>query len=66
MEKSWSSYQPLRFEDLLPRLTFTWICFVRGTAPLVFNCDYCKSRRLSESYFLSSVCKGDTIFSCVD
>ena len=55
MEKSWSSYQPLRFEDLLPRLTFTWICFVRGTAPLVFNCDYCKSRRLSEPYFLSSV-----------
>ena len=29
-------------------------CFICGTVPLVFICDYRKCRRLSEPYFLSS------------
>ena len=44
--KSWSS------EDWLPRLTFTCFCFIFGTVPLVFVCEYIKCRRTSESYFL--------------
>ena len=44
---------PLSFEDLLPRLTFSCFCFICGSVPLVFICDYRKCRRLSEPYFLS-------------
>ena len=42
------------FEELLPRLPFTCFCFICWTVSLVFICDYCKCRRLSEPYFLSS------------
>ena len=44
----------LSFEDLLPRLIFTWLCFTCGTVPLVFICDYRKCRKLSEQYFFST------------
>ena len=44
----------LSFEGLLLRLTFTCFCLICGTVPLVFIYGYCKSRRLSEPYFLSS------------
>ena len=44
---------PLSFEDLLPRLTFSCFCFICGSVPLVFICDYRKCRRLSEPYFPS-------------
>ena len=45
---------PISFENLLPRSTFSWFCFVCGTVTLVFICDYHKCRRRSEPYFLSS------------
>ena len=55
IETPWSSSLTvfLSFEDLLPHLTFTCLCFACGTVPLVFICDYRKCRRLSEPYFLS-------------
>ena len=55
IEIPWSSSLTvfLSFEDLLPHLTFTCLCFACGTVPLVFICDYRKCRRLSEPYFLS-------------
>ena len=39
---------------MLPRLTFTWFCFICGIIPLVFTFDYCRCRRLSEPNFISS------------
>ena len=44
----------LSFEDLLPRLTFTCLCFICGTVSLVFICDYHKCCTLSGPYFLAS------------
>ena len=55
----------LSYENLLPRLTFTCFCFVCGTVPHVFICDYRKCRRLSEPYFLSSGWMSPP-FQCVD
>ena len=57
----------LSFEDFLPRLTFNCFCFICGTAPLVFICDYLKCRRLSEPcfHFLSSG-RMSSPFQCVD
>ena len=39
------------FEEFLPRLTFNCFCFICGTGPLVFICDYRKCHRLSKPYF---------------
>ena len=36
---------------MLRRLTHTWFCFIYGTVPLAFICDYRKCRRLSEPFF---------------
>ena len=55
----------LSYENLLPRLTFICFCFVCGTVPHVFICDYRKCRRLSEPYFLSSGWMSPP-FQCVD
>ena len=52
------------FEDLLARLTFTCFCFICGTVPLVFICDYRKWPRLSEPYFFSSGWMSPTIYMC--
>ena len=54
----------LSFEDLLPRLTFTCFCFICGTVPLAFICDYRKCRRLSEPCFLPSGWMSPPISMC--
>ena len=48
----------LSFEDFFPRLTFNCFCFICGTAPLVFICDYRKCLRLlNHIFFLPGECR---------
>ena len=55
----------LSFEDLLPRLTFTCFCFICGTVPLVFICDYRNVvDSLNHIFFLLGECH--PLFPCVD
>ena len=47
----------LSFEDLLSRLTFTCFCFICGTIPLVFICDYRNAvDSLNHIFFLLGEC----------
>ena len=55
----------LSFEDLLPRLTFTCFCFICGTVPLVFICDYGNVvDSLNHVFFLLGECH--PLFPCLD